>query len=1031
MTDDLHPGLYELLVTRDVESRLAADGVMPPDALDERSPEVLGRHVGNLVERVLRDMKSTDPAEQVAVVNRLLGLLREQSPQSFDADGDVVVAPARELTEVAGPVSPTGAYQPLQRPAIPLSDSALLVNGRGEPAVGNQLNREISSADRVDVLIPFVRWTGVRIIRDQLAGVIRRGGAVRVIASTYLASSEAKALEALIDLGAAVRVSYDTGTTRMHAKAWLFERNSGFSTALIGSSNLSRTALLDGVEWNVRLSGVENPGVLDTFRATFESYWNDPQVDPYDAERFAAAMQVGRNADDAIDVSMLDVTPRPFQQKILEALDVERRRHDQHSNLVVSATGTGKTVMAALDYKRLRDARGGQFSLLFVAHRQEILRQSQRVFRDVLKDGAFGELYVDGERPREWSHVFASVQSLRTGDLDSIDPAHFDMVIIDEFHHGAAPTYRRLLDHFRPQELLGLTATPERTDGKDQDILDLYFDGRFAAELRLWDAIDGGMLCPFQYFGIHDDVDLSKLKWSRGHYDATELDNLYTGNDIRVAKVLAALRDIVADSRAMKALGFCVSVAHAQYMARTFEKAGIPSVAVWADTPSEGRDAALKDLRAGRINCVFAVDLFNEGVDVPSIDTVIFLRPTESATVFLQQLGRGLRHAEGKACLTVLDFIGNQHKQFRFERRLRALLPNTGRTDLEHQIEEDFPFLPAGCFMTLDRVARDVVLKNIRSAIRGGWKELVDELREAGDVDLSEFLRISQREPWELYRSNPRAATSRGGWMALHRAAGLSSPQPLDGDDVLVRAMGRMTHINDAERLHLYIETLRAGAPPPVPVVGSRKYRLLTMLHYDLWKTTRPLEDGLAEIWRRLAVREELLALLPALDARATLATFPWDASSDIPLHIHGMYTREETLAALGLSTPEKAQPHREGVLWHKDITCDFFFVTLEKDDRKFSESTRYNDVALSPTLFQWESQSTTTQSSPTGRRYINHERLGSRIALFIRRAPGDPFLFAGPARYVLHEGDRPIRFRWKLDYPLPELIYERTRAVA
>jgi len=247
MTDDLHPGLYELLVTRDVESRLDADGVMPPDALDERSPEVLGRHVGNLVERVLRDMKSTDPAEQVDVVNRLLGLLREQSPQSFDADGDVVVAPARELTEVAGPASPTGAYQPLQRPAIPLSDSALLVNGRGEPAVGNQLNREISSADRVDVLIPFVRWTGVRIIRDQLAGVILRGGTVRVIASTYLASSEAKALEALIDLGAAVRVSYDTGTTRMHAKAWLFERNSGFSTALIGSSNLSRTALLDGV----------------------------------------------------------------------------------------------------------------------------------------------------------------------------------------------------------------------------------------------------------------------------------------------------------------------------------------------------------------------------------------------------------------------------------------------------------------------------------------------------------------------------------------------------------------------------------------------------------------------------------------------------------------------------------------------------------------------------------------------------------------------------------------------------------------
>ncbi len=260
-------------------------------------------------------------------------------------------------------------------------------------------------------------------------------------------------------------------------------------------------------------------------------------------------------------------------------------------------------------------------------------------------------------------------------------------MVVDEFHHAAAPTYGRLLKHLRPKVLLGLTATPERTDG--QSVLE-WFDGRIAVELRLWDALERGLLCPFQYFGLHDGTDLSHVQWSRRGYDVLALENVYTGDQARVSLVVQAIQDTVADPLAMRALGFCVSVAHARFMAHEFSRRGLRSIAVSADTPTDDREAALRDLRDGTVNVVFCVDLFNEGVDVPEIDTVLFLRPTESALVFLQQLGRGLRRTDSKSCLTVLDFIGGANRRFRFDLRFRALLGGH-RSDIIRQIEERIP----------------------------------------------------------------------------------------------------------------------------------------------------------------------------------------------------------------------------------------------------------------------------------------------------------------------------------------------------
>ncbi len=602
------------------------------------------------------------------MANRIADTIAVLSPQAATADDQVTDA-KHLLHAIAAPPTPPAAPAFPIRPTTPLSTGALLVNGRHQPRIGHEVTHEMASADQVDLLCAFIKWHGLRLIEPAIRDLMDRGGRLRVITTTYLGATDQRALDRLAELGADIKVSYETRTTRLHAKAWLFRRNNGTTTAYVGSSNLSRTALVDGVEWNVRISNMEQPYVIDTFTATFEDYWHDPAFEDYDpgrdADRLRTALRGERRDGEApTEIANLDVRPYPYQAEILADLDAERKVHGRWRNLVVMATGTGKTIVAALDYRRLHREKAVD-SLLFVAHQEQILRQSLATFRQVMGDGSFGETLVGGRAPQHWRHVFASIQSLHRRE---IDPEAYDMVIVDEFHHAEAPTYARLLERLRPRVLLGLTATPDRSDGGD---VRRWFDGRAAVELHLWEALERQLLAPFQYFGLHDDVDLSQLRWKRGQgYDPTELDGVYTGNDARARMVLRAVRDTV-DVGRMRALGFCVSIGHAEFMADWFTKHGVPSAAVTSRTVN--RQAPLKEFKDGTLRVLFTVDLFNEGVDLPMVDTILMLRPTESATIFLQQLGRGLRLDDDKPCLTVLDFIGGQHANFRFDLRWRAL----------------------------------------------------------------------------------------------------------------------------------------------------------------------------------------------------------------------------------------------------------------------------------------------------------------------------------------------------------------------
>jgi len=1026
------PGLYERLITSRLEEHLKTLDAGGWKTIEQKvgefsSPHVLARHVADTVRQIFA---SLPPHEQVIAANHILGSIStlDGAKQWVDliADGP------RQLIAVAEQEAP-GVYS--VRPATPLSETALITNSPEDPNLGFELRAELATADRVDLLCAFVKWHGLRVLEESLKAARDRGVPIRVITTTYIGATERTALDRLVkEFNAEVKVNYELRSTRLHAKAWLFRRNSGYDTAYVGSSNLSRTALLDGLEWNVRLSSVATPPVLKKFEATFDSYWSEPAFERYDpdsdgnrlAEALALASGKQGNGTRTISLSGLDVRPYPHQQDMLERLQIERDIHDRHRNLLVAATGTGKTVMAALDYKELKKKHHGRrLNLLFVAHRQEILKQSLRAYQEVLNDANFGELLVGGDVPQDWTHVFASVQSLNARSLEKLAPDHFDVVVIDEFHHGVSPTYRRIIDHFEPMELLGLTATPERMDGRN--VQDEFFNGHIAAEMRLWEALENDLLSPFHYFGIADNTDLEGLTWKQGSYDTSELGQLYTGNHARARLIVKAIQEKVTNPGEMRALGFCVTVAHAHFMADFFRQAGISAKALDGSTPTAERAQALHDLRNGKVQVLFSVDLFNEGLDIPDVDTLLLLRPTASATVFLQQLGRGLRRTPDKAVLTVLDFIGQHRKEFRFEEQFRALTSFT-RNRLTEHIERDFPQLPSGCEIILDRKSKQRILDNIKSQINVNVRQLTQEVAAYAEPQLDAYLRESRRELKELYRSN-------NSWTRLLRRAHLLGEERSEGEEALLKRVSAFLHIDDPQRVHAYRRMLADDAPAYDSLDASGQ-AYARMLFFSLW----PLGGGFASyaegfesLRQQSAFRSELGQVL-AYNLEHT-GHYPIPLLGEhggVPLAVHASYSREEILPALGQAGIGGFFPgnFREGVKWCDDIRTDALLITLEKDDKDFSPQTRYKDYAMSPDLFHWESQNQTSESSPTGLRYQQHQERGTHVLLFVRRykktdiGGPQPWMLLGPATYESHKGSKPMGIVWQLRHALPADVW-------
>lgn len=1037
-------GLYEQLINKIIANKLQA---IDQDAFFIQSTKLdkaeasryLSLYLSETIQFALNGFKDDDnrPLKQIELSNRIIQLLIEELPalslsdNLIDNEGKLLQA---IFSKLDSPYADLGARIKQITPYTRLSQSELFTGSNVGISLESELKKEILSADEVCWLVSFIKYSGIRIFKDELEEFSNSGRRLRIITTSYMGATDLKAVEFLASLkNTEIKVSYNADHERLHAKAYLFLRNTGFNTGYIGSSNISRSALTNGLEWNLKVTTREIGHIIDKFKKTFETYWEDKEFEYYklgvDKEKLQKALRQQSNFDRKGITTFFDLSPFPYQEEILNKLESERVIHNRRKNLIVAATGTGKTVISAFDYKRFKE-NNPRARLLFVAHRKEILEQAQETFRHVLKDSNFGSLWVDGEEPDNYEHVFASVQTLKNRiAILPLSADFYDSIIIDEVHHIAASSYRPILEKFEPSILLGLTATPERMDG--EDILK-DFCQVIAAEIRLPEALNRKLLSPFQYFGVSDSVDLSRISWTNGRYEINELTKLYTEDDRRVNEILLNCEKYLTDVHDVRALGFCVSQEHAHYMAEKFTLAGMKADYLTSEN-SENRAVVREKLRNKEINYLFVRDIFNEGVDIPDIDTVLFLRPTESLTIFLQQLGRGLRLAKGKECLTVLDFVGNARAEYDFEHKFRALVGKT-HTSITKEIEDEFPHLPLGCSIILEKRAKEIILKNIKEAIGFNRNQLITKIR---NFQHQFTLPLTLQNFIDVHHLDIRIIYKKGSWKRLCAEAGVIPDFPSKLENEISRLIKKLLQCNSISYLR-FIQLVISGK-----YEISENESMALMLHYDVWQKSGPdkgfnsLKESIRTLTTNPEMIEELKEVINYQIEKIDFVEKDISLFDGFPLKIHSRYTRDEILVAMKLHTFEKASKNREGVALNKDLNTEAFFVTLKKSEKEYSPTTLYDDYALSEYLFHWQSQNATAPESPKGLSYIRHQELEKKILIFVREQNEDEYgftmsyVFLGLADFQKTSGAKPMNIEWKLKEPMPAYIWKESGKLA
>lgn len=1045
----LPSGLYDLALTDSLERLLTSDATARHQIrpLAEDAAEVLSETLVRQLAALLDDLpgEGAEAAQrQLTLVNEVLVWLRQRlqsvtGKSAAAAHIDLLAPPARLLRAVHR--TPNG----LTPPELGLAAPWLFTAGKGSPSLLQEIRRELASSDRVDILVSFITVSGVRKLQDVLHQITAQGGdteskglRIRILTTTYTGATEVRALDELARLPSCeVRVSLDGRRTRLHAKAWMFHRATGFGSAYIGSANLTGAALTGGLEWTVKLTQRGQTTLFTRAEAHFETLWADKEFQRYDpnnaAHRQALSAAIERESGSGIGdgtsiaIGFFDLQPKTYQQEMLERLATERE-HGRHRNLLVAATGTGKTVVAAFDYRDTCSQVGGRPRLLFVAHREEILRQALRTYREVLRDPDFGDLLAGTHEPEQHDHLFATIDSVTSRDLvATLGAEHWHTVVVDECHRLAADRFDTFARAIRPATLLGLTATPERSDGKP---LTPYFDhrpdGSPAVELRLWHALDLQLLAPFEYYACDDETDFSSVPWDQpGERDA--IDKLVTANDVRAKLVVKEWIRLASEPKQSRALVFCVSVAHAEFMTDWLNRAGLPAACVVGHTSPDERRRAPQRLASGELCALVTVDLYNEGVDLPMVDTLLLLRPTQSPVLFQQQLGRGLRLAPKKEGCLVLDFVGQHRADFRFDRLLSGITGLT-RRELFDAVEQGFGSLPPGCHIHLQKQTREQVLGSLRTLTLPSWRRLKTELqtyaalRGRTAVRLADFLRDQALELGDVYRAS--TGGTRSGWTALKREAGLLVCEPGPEEEYLSRRAADLLHVDDPARLALLgrLPSLSLSDQSP----SAHEQALLQMLAYQIDGRHEQKGDT-SSFLQRLAshspVAEELAELGGWLEASSHLPVTPLPGLKDTPLVLHARYGIREILTAVGWLTAERRTPFQAGVLALQQRKTELLFVTLDKSEG-YHDRIAYRDYAISTERFHWQSQNSAGPDTPAGRRYLESPANGWRFQLFVRARRAEPYRACGPVLLESVEGNRPLSITWKLVTPLPARLF-------
>lgn len=1029
-------GLYEQLLNKLISEKINETNVdkfyIKTSQIEKaEASEILTHYCAKIIKFALDLISGEDSIQkQIELINKIL-LILENEIEKQDLTQNLVDLNATLLKAVLPKIDSNivnfDNYIKEITPYTGLTQSELFTGSNAGVSLESEIKKEILSSDKIYLLVSFIKWSGIRIFEKELREFTSKGNNLKIITTSYMGATDLKAVEFLESLpNTQIKVSYNTANERLHAKSYLFFRNTGFHTGYIGSSNISKSALTSGLEWNLKVTTAEISHIIKKFEKTFETYWEDKEFELFTGEQKEKLQKALKN--DSIEnqnkfSTFFDIRPFHYQDEILEELQTQRDIHNRYKNLVVSATGTGKTVISAFDYKRFKNNNQNS-KLLFVAHRKEILLQARATFQSILRDNNFGELWVDGIEPSSYEYLFASVQTLQNNiETLQLSQNYFDFIIIDEVHHIAAKSYRPILDKFNPKILLGLTATPERMD--NENILNDFCDV-IAAEIRLPEALNRKLLCPFQYFGISDNVNLQNIRWQNGKYQVTELSDVLS-TEQRVGDILQKCEEYLTDINDVIALGFCVSQEHAKFMSESFCKAKLR--ADYLISGNKNRDDIKYKLLNKEINYLFVVDIFNEGVDIPEIDTILFLRPTESLTVFLQQLGRGLRFADNKECLTVLDFVGNARDEYDFEGKFRGLIGKTS-TSIKDEIENEFPHLPLGCSIVLEKKAKEHILNNIKKATILGKRKLINKIQNFQNytnlpLTIKNFTNVNHISLEKLYKKDS--------FTKLCYEANVVKEFSEINEKEFVRAITKKWLLTRSYKYFKFILDLIQNNFK-FSLDCKEEKQMALMLYYDFFQEPNQfdnLEQGIKYIGENKLLSDELKEVLELLSEKINYIEYDLNLSFQTPIKIHSRYTREQILAGFGVHSFEKKSSSREGVLDIKDKNTELLFVTLEKIEEKYSPTTMYDDYAINEKLFHWQSQNSTKPESSKGQSYINHQKDGKNIILFVRESNHDEnknvmtYVCLGKVFYKAHYGSQPMSITWELEHEIPPFLWK------
>lgn len=1046
-------GLFFLLNTPELRERLRNLQLLEGRAVfDEKvDPAIISRLVSKTIseeiEQYIADKISNLSEEELKTPNWINKIVNE-IPGHGGLSENTIPIDDKVLKEIK--ISRDAAKT--SRPTTELNECTLVVPNGRTPNLGNEIRLELKSADHADWLVSFIRLSAIKAFYPELQAFCGQSNSdgiprLRIATTTYIGATELKALELLFNLpNTEIKICFNTSQTRLHAKAYLFRRQSAFSTAYIGSANLSAPAMSSGMEWTVKVAQSEIPYLYSQAVQAFEGCWNDqnfelctkedlPRIkDALKASQIKMSQAEPREEGDYLRSVVL--LPHPFQVKMLESLSAEREE-GKSRHLVVSATGTGKTMVAAFDYAKQISSLGRYPKLLYIVHRKDILIGAAKKYRAVLRNGNFGYVPSNGETltSENGNQVFCTPQTWKNHFKDNgqYTADFFDVIVMDECHHSEAKSYQELLEYYKESidqgktDLLGLTATPFRTDGED---IRPFFGGDFTHELSLSEAIENGHIVPFNYFGIDDDTDFTDVEWGSGASEG-EIEAAIAHNGQYLPHVYQTLTEYVQSTDTLRGIGFCAGLEHAKRACDYMNEKGVKSAFLSGSSSPEERKKVIDDMSAipPKTNMVFVADLFNEGVDIPCVNTALMMRPTNSPLVFIQQLGRGLRVAPveyGKNELLVLDFVGNHNSKFKgFSRYVQMSTRND--IPIDKQIEMGMPFLPSGCSITLTRQAREKVLRNIKdytAALRGQTlkRHLVECIRNAGqEMDLKELMNIlSVESPAPIYKvSRP----------SLLNAEALQG-QTIEDDKY--KNFNNIAQNDSRAMLELWVKLLNGQETGISPQdIQTAKFFLLSAFYPSINLSQTD------STWNNFVSQHGMVKdMLDFLKWRASrieplqIITFPKTGNF---LELHRTYNSKQISAAIG----QNGSVIMQGINYNRHTQLDSFFVTINKSETEFTPSTMYQDYAKSPKIFHWETPSRMTTDTREVQRYLDDN---STKMIFIRqnkKANLDVtgqydisnstsyYTFLGPVKKALgHENENPVGIDFEMEYEIPADVF-------